>query len=552
MTAQQQQAMDSLYALDNVVTVKITMAPGDWDAVRNEQPKGGRCNFDFKDGARYTWRTASKVEISGTKFPPRTTFTNVGIKKKSFCGSINSDKPCLHVDFGKNDKTTRSAAEALIGTRYLTLNNSVQDSSYVRQPLGYKLFELAGLPYSRCNFARVLVNGTPIGQDRPGVNSPGVFVNAEPIMPRYIERNFTHRKGNLYEIEHTDDFVSSRIDFIGVESLSEFEDKADLRLAIDRIKAHGVSGAADVFDLDEFIRLYAMEFFLKHWDGYSRNTNNTYVYNDVDAVATPGVGNVRFTMIPWGLDQILKPDRHFVLDTEGLLAELVRNDPTRRAQVLEQIRTYRSTVFGRDSQDKVLIPMLEAMRTTLTGLGVPNLPVEVGIVRKQLRLAMSAGYLLAGLGATDGLYIRDDATNDCMHESSQAIPPAAPVPTNFEVTHRPRPTTEEDSDLWNFPALGAEHSVVNKASGRILHASKNLNSGAGHKMLYAGGGDNTEHADEFRFDPVDADPPNFSQSGYFDLVSVRTGLQARFGADATASGAPRVHQEAQGSKLFFS
>ncbi len=43
-----------------------------------------------------------------------------------------------------------------------------------------------------------------------------------------------------------------------------------------------------MFDLEQFIRLYAMEFFLKHWDGYSNNTNNTYVYNDVTAVEAPG------------------------------------------------------------------------------------------------------------------------------------------------------------------------------------------------------------------------------------------------------------------------
>lgn len=552
MTAQQQQAMDSLYALDNVVTVRITMSPGDWDAVRNEQPKGGRCNFDWRGDSRYTWRTASKVEISGTKFPPRTTFTDVGIKKKSFCGSISSTKPCLHVDFGRDNKPNRPLIEALIGTRYLTLNNSVQDASYVRQPLGYKLFELAGLPHSRCNFVRVFVNGTPVGQGLAGVNSPGVFVNAEPIMPRYIERNFAHTKGNLYEIEHNDDFTDGRIDFIGVESLSAFEDRKDLRLAIDRVDAHGIAGAAEVFDLDQFIRLYAMDFFLKHWDGYSRNTNNTYAYNDVDAVASPGVGDVRFTLIPWGVDQILKPDRHFVLDTVGRLARLVRDDPMRRAQLLDQIRTYRGDVFGRDTQQQVLIPMLEDMRTTLTGLGVPDLPVEVGIVRKQLRLAMSAGHLVTGVDTTDGLFLRDDATNDCLHASTQPIPSDAPVPTNFEVTHRPHPTQDDDTDLWTVPTLGAQHSVVNKATGRSLHASQNLNSGAGHKMLYTGIGDNTDHADEFRMEPIDADPQNFSHSGYFSLVSVRTGLRARFGTDATASGAPRVHQETQGSQLFFS
>src|SRR6185295_15996810 len=36
MTAEQQQALDSFYALDNVITVKITMPQAEWDAVRLE------------------------------------------------------------------------------------------------------------------------------------------------------------------------------------------------------------------------------------------------------------------------------------------------------------------------------------------------------------------------------------------------------------------------------------------------------------------------------------------------------------------------------------
>jgi hypothetical protein len=39
MSAQQQQALDSLYAINNVLTIKITMSQGDWDAVRTEQPR---------------------------------------------------------------------------------------------------------------------------------------------------------------------------------------------------------------------------------------------------------------------------------------------------------------------------------------------------------------------------------------------------------------------------------------------------------------------------------------------------------------------------------
>jgi len=82
MSAQQQQALDALYALDNVLTVNITMPPSDWDNLRKEEPKGGRCGFDFVGSGRYSWGKATSVEISGTRFPARTTFKDVGIKKK--------------------------------------------------------------------------------------------------------------------------------------------------------------------------------------------------------------------------------------------------------------------------------------------------------------------------------------------------------------------------------------------------------------------------------------------------------------------------------------
>jgi len=63
MSAQQQQELDSFYALDNVVTVKITMPQAEWDAVRNEEPDGGRCNFEWTGGSRFTWHKAASVEI---------------------------------------------------------------------------------------------------------------------------------------------------------------------------------------------------------------------------------------------------------------------------------------------------------------------------------------------------------------------------------------------------------------------------------------------------------------------------------------------------------
>jgi len=554
MSVQTQQALDSLYAIGNVLTIKITMPQTDWHAVRTEQPAGGECNFQWTGGDRYTWRKATSVELSGTSFPVQTMLTEVGIKKKSFCGSLNSDKPCLHIDFGKFRKANVPVIEALIGSRYLTLNNTIQDPSYIRQPLGYKLLAVAGLPNSRCNFARVFVNETLIGQGVGGVNSPGIFVNAEPVMPPYIERNFNgNMNGNLYELEHGDDFVSARLPFMEPESLSKFNNKADLEFADNHIAANGLVGANQMLDLDQFIKMYAMEFFLKHWDGYANNTNNTYFYNDVNAVAAPGVNNIKFKMILWGIDQIFQPNRHFKMGNRGLIANLVRNDAARLAQLVNQIRTYRETVFSRETQQTLLKPMIDEMEALLVGFGVPNAVSQIATVRQQLRLAESAGYLCAGLPGSSAAYILKDDTSECLH-AAEGIPAGTPNPQRFEVIHRPLSDSNDNSDLWRFNDLGTGKSVTSEADGRFLHASNTLLTDQGHKYLYTCAANNTNHAEEFSIIPFDT-PDQFTFSGYFQLASIRTNLRATYGStDRTpASGGPRVYQDVDpsGSKLYL-
>lgn len=551
MSAQQQQLLDSLYALDNVLTIRITMPRTDWDALRTEPPAGGVCKFDWTGGSRYTWRKAASVEISGTRFPSQTTFADVGVKKKSFCGSVSSEKPSLHIDFGRFSAAGGSGAEGLIGSRYITLNNSIQDRSYIRQTLGYRLFQMAGLPHSRSHYARVFVNGTLVGQGLGGVNSPGVYVSVEPVMKRYIERNFNgNMKGNLYEIEHHDDFVKQRVPYIGVDSLSEFDNKADLKFAIDFIDRNGVAGAGKALDLDQFIRIYAMEFFLKHWDGYSDNTNNTYIYNDVKAVEAPGENNVKFKMIPWGIDQIFQPERSFTLSSEGRIAMLVRNDPTRRAQLLDQIRIYRDTVFSRNAQQRVLRPLIDKMQALVVGFGVPDAVSQIATVRQQLRLAESAGYLCAGMPDNRTVYLLKEGGRDCLHASNSEGVPAGPSPVNFEVYHLPLRDDNDKTDLWKFADLGNAKSVTSEAYGRVLHASDSLFTPQGHKYLYTCAPANNDHAEEFSI--VASGSPNpFTFNGYFRLASVRTGLRATYGDDLTPGGRARVHQESGGSKISF-
>ena len=123
---------------------------------------------------RFDWYKTASVKISGTVFPRGSVhdFSTVGISKKSYCGSFSNTKPCLKLNFSKYKASNGDAVENLIGTRYITLNNSIQDPSYIRQPLGYSLFKQAGLPYSRCNFAQVYVNNINMGEnsEKPSMN----------------------------------------------------------------------------------------------------------------------------------------------------------------------------------------------------------------------------------------------------------------------------------------------------------------------------------------------------------------------------------------------
>jgi len=264
----------------------------------------------------------------------------------------------------------------------------VQDPSYIRQPLGYFLFKQADLPYSRCNFAKIYVNDTDYG----------VYLNIEPIKKPYIQNNFNgNDKGNLYEIEEGEDFTQPimAVDRISFEGFSKYSNKSDLKLATKEISDNGLEGMAKVIGTNQFLRLFAMEALLKHWDGYTNKLNNTYIYNDVEAVKTPTVADVKFKFIPWGLDRILQETAKFQLYDASVLGKLVLNDANCLAKLEAEIINYANTIFDRDNYNNVLSPYINQMQNILTSVGL-GLDSEIEVVKEQLKLVKSGGFQLMG------------------------------------------------------------------------------------------------------------------------------------------------------------
>lgn len=519
-----QDLCNAFYAVDNVLTVRITMAPADWAALKDAEPRGGFCNFAFT-GERFDWFHATSVELSGTAFPaggPHT-FTDVGISKKSFCGSFSKTKPSLRLNFSRFTDH-EDAIEALIGTQYVTLHNSVQDASYIRQPLGYELFRVAGMPYSRCNIARVIVNG----------EEQGAYVNCEPVRKRHIQNTFGNDEGNLYEIEAGEDLTEAMVTAgrLTHQGFSDVEDGSDLLLAAQRIAA-GPAAAAEVVYLPSFQRFYAMETLLKHWDGYTGNANNAYVYNDVVPIPNPDVAHVHLKFIPWGLDQILQPTTAFNLDDDCVLARLVRQDPTLLAGVRAQITDLLHTVFSRDSIETVVLPYIARLEAALATAGATVPASEIETVRDQVRLIRSGGLLLTDIPSDRAMALLERGSLQCAHASQSET-----IGQHQEVYHHA--LTSSRSDRWFIRGLATGSELVNEKFGTFLHASTQILTAGGNPNVYAFRFTPSD-GNAFVITPQDVESP-FKLSGYLTLRAVQSGMFVRFSTtDLTGAGNPQVH-----------
>ncbi|HEY5958482.1 MAG TPA: CotH kinase family protein, partial [Polyangiaceae bacterium] len=268
------------FAADHVVEVSIQLSTEDWDGLRKERRSlndiilGTDCQSQ-PFASPFTWKHAD-VTIDGT------TLKDVGVRKKGFLGSLDEARPSLKI------ATDQFTDQDLHGVSDFTLNNLRQDPTVVSECLGFQFFARAGLIASRCNFAHVLVNGSDLG----------VFAHVEPIKKPFLRRHFSSDAGDLYE-GTLSDFRDGWLGTFDPKTSNTDATKAVLVPII--TAAHASEGELieqlhHVIDVERFATFWATETAIAHVDGYSRNTNNFYVYRD------PGTGLA--SLIPWGADTL--------------------------------------------------------------------------------------------------------------------------------------------------------------------------------------------------------------------------------------------------------
>ncbi|MFC1948258.1 CotH kinase family protein [Chloroflexota bacterium] len=164
---------------DKVATLKIEMAPEDWDFCLEHafEEQYVRADIWFDD------------EL----------IPDVGVRPKgnsSLGQAVGFDSPRIPmaVDFNLFNR-----ARTFYGVKKVFLNNGWSDPTLIREVLAYELFAKMEIPSPRASLVDVWVNDTHLG----------VYTMAEVVDASFVARHFDNPNGNLYKPE----LVAARLDW---------------------------------------------------------------------------------------------------------------------------------------------------------------------------------------------------------------------------------------------------------------------------------------------------------------------------------------------------
>jgi hypothetical protein len=255
-----------------VNSFSMQMSPEDFDSLK--YPNVG---WDYEGD----WReTRMSFTMAGKVYGPYV----VGVHLKGAWGSWRdvTGKAAFKI---KMDAYV--AGQTLFGVSRITLNNMVQDPSYIHESLTYRLFRNLGIPAPRTGYANVSLNGI----------NYGLHLNVETPNKQMLKRWGINSK-HLYKgaVPYFPDFYPGSEWMFAIESGSE-TDVSDLTDFFEINQLEGGSWwteMSNVTDMELLTLGWATEYYTGHWDGYVLNRNNYFVNFDDKG---------KVLLLPWGVDQ---------------------------------------------------------------------------------------------------------------------------------------------------------------------------------------------------------------------------------------------------------
>ena len=266
-------------------------------------------------------------------------------------------------------------------SRKIHLNNSVEDTSYLKEKIGADLFRRAGIAAPRVAHARVRLNNREVG----------LYVLKEGFSEEFMLRSFGNTNGTIFDRDSSDQKVNA--DQMDVDAGDE---------ARGRIQLNELWSAANEFDLnkrftlleqvldvDTFLKFIATEVILCHWDGYALSENNFRIYVGAN-------GKIQF--LPSGMDQIFaKPDLAWKPRFSGKVARaLIETDSVDERYeamfkaILPHVLDAQQISNRIDQSVREISPHLSREETGIVRSGAKELMTGIAARSASLRLQLQA------------------------------------------------------------------------------------------------------------------------------------------------------------------
>ncbi|MCK5906700.1 MAG: CotH kinase family protein [Flavobacteriales bacterium] len=271
------------YIQDYLPTINVTMAEEDYNWMVHPD---NIWSSDYQH-ATVTYKGSNGLVID---------YSDLGIRLRGNTSRSKNKKSFkLHFEKFTDD-------QYFFGLKKVNLKAETNDPSAIREHLVMNLYRENNIPVARINHIKFYINS----------NYMGLYSSVEQIDSRFVTSRFNNKSGNLYKCTYgssngadlanvnevynddiyelkTNEDVNNRsqleafITFLTTSTDTDFENKI-----------------SEYINIDSYIKQLAIEILSGHWDGYSYNKNNFYLYYNPD--------KLWFEYIPYDTDNTLGID----------------------------------------------------------------------------------------------------------------------------------------------------------------------------------------------------------------------------------------------------
>ncbi|HAN76707.1 MAG TPA: hypothetical protein DCQ31_02455 [Bacteroidales bacterium] len=222
------------------------------------------------------------------------TFDSIGFRLRGNTSRV-SQKKSFKISLNSYQKNREFE-----GVEKINLNGEHNDPTIIRAALAWSMFNNFGVPASRAGFTELYMNDVYYG----------LYANIEHVDEEFVDARFGNKSGNLYKCLYPADLKYRTDDPNGYKQVSGSwrvyelktneltDDYSDLAAFIRIINKESVSDFPEklepVFNVNNYLKYLAVEAFIGHWDGYSYNKNNFYLYKNT--------ATGKFEFIPYDVD----------------------------------------------------------------------------------------------------------------------------------------------------------------------------------------------------------------------------------------------------------